>query len=107
MMKKNKKIQPEPSSTYNTPSPVAALSPFHLEANRHSRGIRLMISGIIGISDFTDERVALATHGGKLTVAGSSLELCIYENGTASISGKVTDIGFSYGRGRRGTNDQA
>jgi len=93
MMKKEKTKE----KITGTPS---ALSSFHMEADRSVKGMTLFISGIIGISDFTDECIMLMSHGGRITVEGRSLQLCIYENNTASISGKVEDIRFTYGKNR-------
>lgn len=77
------------------PSPFSA---FHIEVNRSVRGIAVLASGIIGISDFSEERAVLMSHGGRIIILGKRLSICIYENKTVEISGKVEDIKFTYGK---------
>lgn len=91
MTEKNKKS--------DSPSSIApSLSSFHLEANRSRRGLSLLVGGIIGISDFSDESVMLMSHSGRVTVLGRRLSICVYENNTVEISGRVEDINFTYGK---------
>lgn len=71
---------------------------FHLEADRDSRGMSVMISGIIGISDFSDSLIYLQSHGGRITVSGRGLLLCVLEGGIVEIVGKVEGISFKYGK---------
>ncbi len=75
-----------------------SLSSFHLEANRSRRGMSLLVGGIIGISDFSDESVILMSHTGRVSVLGRRLSICVYENNTVEISGRVEDIRFTYGK---------
>lgn len=78
--------------------PSSALSAFHLEANRSRSGMTVTVGGIIGISDYSDTGVLLMSHGGRICILGKRLKLCVYENNTLEISGKVEDIKFSYGK---------
>ena len=75
----------------NLPS---GLSSFHLEADRSSSGLRIVVSGIIGIKDFTSERILLSSHAGRILVSGEKLKLEIYENKIVEISGLIGDICF-------------
>ena len=75
----------------NLPS---GLSSFHLEADKCSLGIRITVSGIIGIRDFTSESVLLSSHGGRIFISGEKLRLEIYENKIVEISGKIGEISF-------------
>ena len=77
---------------------ASALSSFHLEANRHGSGMTLVLSGIIGVSDFADEKITLLSHGGRICVLGSKLFICLYENNSIEIEGCVREIVFSYGK---------
>ena len=71
---------------------------FHLEADRESRGMSVIISDIIGISDFSDSLIYLQSHGGRITVSGRNLLLCVLEGGNVEIAGKVEGISFKYGK---------
>ena len=71
---------------------------FHLEASRAGRGMSVIISGIIGISDFSETSVSLKTHTGCITVGGERISISAYEGGAVEIVGKVEEIKFAYGK---------
>ena len=85
----------QPNSRSGIPS---GLSSFHLEASRSSRGMSLMLSGIIGISDFSEERIELLSHGGRVIISGKRLFINVYENNNLEILGKAEEIIFRYGK---------
>ena len=74
------------------------LSSFHLEADRSGGGMSLLLSGIIGVSDFSDESISLISHSGRIIVYGSKLFISLYENSYIEIEGKVNGITFNYGK---------
>ena len=76
----------------------SGLSSFHLEANRSSKGMTLLLSGIIGISDFTEEQIVLLSHGGRITISGKRLFINVYENNNVEIVGRAEEISFRYGK---------
>ena len=71
---------------------------FHLEADRSTKGLSVILSGIIGISDFSDSSIYLLSHGGRIIVNGKKLFICVYENSTVEIVGKVEGVIFKYGK---------
>ena len=75
----------------NLPS---GLSTFHLEADRSPHGLRITVSGIIGIKGFTSEGVLLSSHAGRIFISGEKLRIEIYENKIVEISGKIGEISF-------------
>lgn len=77
---------------------LSTFSPFHIEADRSPAGLSVFVSGIIGITDFTDESVTLKTHSGRVCISGKRLNVCVYEGNTVEISGRVEDIGLIYGK---------
>ena len=96
MMKNEKNKKPKDMAK----SITAPLSSFHLEVDPTSRGMSLLISGVLGINDFTEGRIMLLTRFGSLILEGRGLELSIYENGTVGVVGKVEEVRFSYGKDR-------
>ncbi len=74
------------------------LSSFHLEADRSKSGLSIILSGIIGISDFSDSFIDLKGHGGRISVHGKKLFISVYENGSVEIVGRVEEIVFKYGK---------
>ncbi|MBR2472694.1 MAG: YabP/YqfC family sporulation protein [Clostridia bacterium] len=82
-----------------SPRPMpSGLSAFHIEADRTSRGMAIVLGGIIGISDFSDSSILLRSHGGRIAVNGRALFINVYENHTVEIVGKVEEIVFKYGK---------
>lgn len=76
----------------------AGLSAFHLEADRTAKGMSLVLCGIIGISDFSDNLVVLLSHGGRISVSGKRLFISVFEGGSVEIVGRVEEINFRYGK---------
>ena len=74
------------------------LSAFHLEADRSRGGLSLVLSGIIGITDFSDSFIHLKGHGGRISVHGKKLFINVYENTSVEIVGIVEEIVFKYGK---------
>lgn len=74
------------------------LSKFHLEANRCGKGMSIILSGIIGISDFSDSLIELKSHGGRICVTGKRLFINVYQNNSVEIVGKIEEICFRNGR---------
>ena len=72
---------------------------FSMEASRVGSGISIALSGVIGISDYSESEIILKSHGGKIRICGKRLMLSIYEDNTAEIVGRIEEIGFAYGKG--------
>lgn len=77
---------------------AAALSSFHMEADRSTKGMSVILSGVIGISNFSDSSIHLLSHGGRIVVNGQKLFICVYENNSVEIVGKVEGVVFKYGK---------
>ena len=71
---------------------------FNLEASRFIGGISLVLSGVIGVSDYSECEIILKSHGGRIKVRGKRLMLSIFEDKTAEIIGRIEEIGFCYGK---------
>ncbi len=84
---------------YKAKDMSATFSSFHMEADRCSSGMQIFITGIIGIGSYSDYESELKSHGGRIKITGSRLKLCILENNTLEIKGRVEGIFFSYGKG--------
>lgn len=76
----------------------AVAPPFHIEISRTIKGITMVVSGIIGISELCGESVELLSHGGRITVKGKLLRIGVFEGNTVEIFGKISDVGFKYGK---------
>lgn len=76
----------------------ALSSSFRLEAERQGNNLKMYISGIIGISDYTEEEIMLVSHGGRLNIKGKNIRLTVFESNTVEIIGKITGVEFLYGK---------
>ena len=75
-------------------------SMFHVEIARSRHGIRAVVEGVLGIEEFTDERIEIKNHGGRVKISGKRLNLCVFEGRAVEINGRVEDISFSYGKNK-------
>ena len=78
--------------------PIKALqslsSDFHVEMDKSSGGIRILVSGVKRISELSDKMLSLKCGGFRLKVKGEALSLALYEEKTIEISGKLEVIEF-------------
>ena len=74
-------------------------STFHLEADRCSCGMCMTFSGVVGISELSEIQVELKSHGGRVHISGKRLKICVFENNTVEIKGKIEGVTFVYGKG--------
>ena len=71
---------------------------FRLEAVRCRRGMSIIISGVISVSEFSSETISLKTHGQGLKILGQRLAIAVFENSDIEISGKIEEVKLSYGK---------
>ena len=74
------------------------LSSFHIEADRSPSGFSVKVGGIIAVTDYTDEKISLKGHGGRLIVSGKRLRMTVYEDKTVEILGRVEIMEMKYGK---------
>ena len=74
------------------------LSKFRMEAERGGEGLRIRLSGIVGVNEFSNECVQIKSHSGRVTISGERLSMDVCENNQVEIYGKVLSIGFNYGK---------
>ncbi len=67
---------------------------FHMDATRSGKNLNAVISGVISVIDFSESKILLLTHGGRIMINGTSLAMSIFENQTVEIKGKAENIGF-------------
>lgn len=78
---------------------VSPVSAFHLEADRCTEGIKMFVSGVIGIGGYSAEEILLRSHACRLRLWGKRLKICVYENNTVEVRGRLEGIEFIYGKG--------
>ncbi len=80
-------------------STASPFSSFHLEADRCSAGMRIFVTGIVGIGDYSEEKLEIKSHSGRMWIEGKRLKICIFENNSAEIQGRIENMRFFYGKG--------
>ncbi len=74
------------------------LSGFFIDGKRSGGGLTVAFGKIISISEYSEERVELLSHGGRVILCGRRLKLSVYESGAVEISGRIEEISFTYGK---------
>ena len=65
---------------------------FHVEVDRISGGIAVLVSGVRAIRELTDTTALLRLKGGAIRVSGRSIAVTVYESRTVEVIGGVTCI---------------
>lgn len=79
--------------------PISPVSSFHLEADRCTEGIKMFVSGVIGIGGYSAEEIFLRSHACRLRICGKRLKICVYENNTVEVLGRIEETEYIYGKG--------
>lgn len=69
-----------------------------IEMKKSSRGSVMVISGVMSIEALSEECVELASHSGRIFLAGSSLGVSVLENRVVEVYGQITEVHFTYGK---------
>ena len=67
---------------------------FHIEIDRTASGLSISVCGVISILDFTELSALLKVRGRKIKIVGSMLNVTVYENRVAEVSGRITGVEF-------------
>ncbi len=67
---------------------------FYIEISRINKKTAIIVSGVIGVPDFSEKEATLINHSGKIFIQGSELSINIFENKVVEVSGKVDNISF-------------
>ena len=71
---------------------IGILPVFHIDADAFGNGMTVTVSGIVGVTEFSDGEIRLITSRVRLIIKGSSINLRIFEGNTVEISGNVLSI---------------
>lgn len=73
---------------------------FHIEADGGLGSCSFVLSGVVGISVFSDSYVELLLKNGKLSLEGGSIKLSVYENKCVEVKGQIECLNIVY-KGKR------
>ncbi len=80
----------EKNTEFNKKTPI----PFFLELSRSGKNSDIVVGGVIGVLEFSDENALLSTYSGRINISGEKLNVTIFENKTVQIQGKIKEIGL-------------
>lgn len=69
-----------------------------LYCRRTPFGMKIEISGIVNVREYSSEKITLVTHGGRVSVSGERLSMSGFTNQAVELYGKVKNIEFGYGK---------
>ena len=96
MTDKHKKHSVRIGDTVSAPS-------YRIEADGRGKNLCVAVIGIIGVKEFSQNRINVITKRESLVLCGRELKISVFENKTVEISGEITEISFSARkRGDRG-----
>ena len=75
---------------------LSMISDFHIDIDRVSDNISVSVCGTRGVREFSDSQVFLNVSGGGICINGISLTMCVYENSTIEVIGKIQGLEFIY-----------
>ena len=90
MQKQQKKIPTE--------KPTIFKSPFHIELDSTPRGFSISLSGVKGISEYSDSKIKLRLSGFSLLISGEKMFMTVFEERRVEIIGKFKEVEFIYGK---------
>ncbi len=68
---------------------------FHIEADGSMGMLSILISGTVGIAEFSSEEVKLITKNESIRISGKHINLSVFEQKVVEITGKIENISFS------------
>ena len=71
-------------------------SPFHLEVDKVGRGMAVLVNGVIGVAEFSDQSVTLLISAMKVVITGYGMCITVYENKSVEIVGRIGRIDYLY-----------
>lgn len=89
----NKRIKEKSTGTVRS-----LVRPLNIEITRCTGGIKLVLVGAVGISEFGENTVAIKCHGTKIEISGEKIKMNALENRALEIYGRVEEIRFGYGK---------
>ena len=69
-----------------------------VELKKNSRGAVAVVSGVVSVSEFLEDRVELLSHAGRVHIVGEKLGISALENHSVEIYGRILEVKLSYGR---------
>ncbi len=65
-----------------------------IEIRKNKARSTIAVSGIISVEELCAEKIVLTSHGGRIAVSGTSLELSVFEGKAVEIAGKISGVEF-------------
>ena len=73
-------------------------SSFQVQMKKSSRGAVAVVSGVMSVSEYTENSIELLSHSGRMSLIGEYLGISVLEGRVVEIYGKIMEVRFSYGK---------
>lgn len=68
---------------------------YRMEMEGGYRGMSVLVTGVRGIEEYAEDRIALYIARGRMILCGNGLRLSVFENKTVEVFGHVEEVRFS------------
>lgn len=58
----------------------------------------IVITGVVKIASFTNERIELISHGGRFAVYGEGLSMTVFEDKSVEVFGRIFGVELGYAK---------
>ncbi len=65
---------------------------FHIEGDGKAGTSRILFGGVLGVYEFSPEKILFFTRRETLSISGSALELTVFEGNNVEIFGRIEEI---------------
>ena len=69
-----------------------------LEMRKTRVGAELVVTDILSIEEYSDEKIVLATHKGRIIIHGTGLLISVFEKRCVEVFGRIERFEMGYGR---------
>lgn len=73
-------------------------SSFCVEIKKSTRGAVAVVHGVMSINEYSEERVELLSHFGRMSILGEMLTVSVLQDRVVEIYGRITEVRLGYGR---------
>ena len=68
------------------------------EVRKDKHRCAIVVTGVVKIASFSDEKVELISHGGRFAVSGEGLSMTVFEDKSVEIFGRISGVELGYAK---------
>lgn len=88
-----------------TPIPLSAITAglcggISVDLKKSRIGAVMLVTGVVSVDSLSDVQVVALSHSGRVIINGERLTVCVLENKTLAVYGRIISLSLGYGRGK-------